>query len=226
MLPVMKNYLLPAGIVVVLLGGALALVLSREPAGPAVNPDPNHTHADLAVWVNGQQLDFTDERYMSGAPEDGEQRVREAHPLRQYLHLHDGVGHVIHRHKPGLTLGDFFVSIGLPMTESCLTLDDYQYALLDEEWIESFDIGRELCTNGKFHWRMFVNGSEIPFDPGYEFQDLDKILLVYGAGDQFPDQWAEMSDDACLYSRTCPERGDPPAENCIADPAIPCVIVE
>ena len=32
----------------------------------------------------------------------------------------------------------------------------------------------------------------------------------------------EMTDDACKYSKTCPWRGEPPAESCIADPAVPC----
>lgn len=222
----MHKYALPVGILAVAVGGAIAFGAMRGPSGPAVNPDPNHTHADFAVWVNGQQLDFTDESYMSGEYKEGETPQREANPLRQYLHLHDGIGHVVHRHKPGLTFGDFMGSLGLPMTAECITLDDYQYGLLDEGWKESFAIQPQLCANGKFRWRMFVNGEERPLDPAYEFQDLDKILLVYGAGDMTDAEVLDMTDDACLYSRTCPERGDPPAENCIADPEVPCVIPE
>lgn len=223
----MKKYALPLGVAAVAVGGIIAISTLRDPSGPAVNPDPNHTHADFAVWVSGQQLDFSDSRYMSDEPVEGESRQREANPLRQYLHLHDGVGHVIHRHKPGLTLGDFFASLGMPMTAECLTLDDLQYGRLDDGWKESFAIQPALCGNGRFRWRMFVNGAETAFDPAYGFLDTDSILLVYGAGDATPDVlFRDMTDDACLYSRTCPERGDPPAENCIADPEIPCVIPE
>jgi hypothetical protein len=71
---------------------------------------------------------------------------------------------------------------------------------------------------------MFVNGTERPFDPSYIFADLDQILLTYGAtGEQVTNQLQTLSDDACLYSQTCPERGKPPVENCVADPAVPCI---
>lgn len=188
-----------------------------------VNPDPNHTHADFAVWIDGVQLDFTDAKYMSAPPAGTEPTawtiVEPAHahgheeegaplPGREYLHLHDGIGHVIHRHKPGLTIGDFFASIGFTMTTDCFTLDTAE----------------QHCTDSDKHWRMFINGEEWPFDPTYVFQDLDQILLTYGSpDDEIARQLDLITDDACLYSRTCPERGDPPAENCIADPAVPCV---
>ena len=54
-------------------------------------------------------------------------------PDRKYLHLHDGNGHVIHRHKPDLTLGDFFHSLGMTMTSSCFELDDFQFQHLDQD---------------------------------------------------------------------------------------------
>ncbi|HRH94119.1 MAG TPA: hypothetical protein PKV72_06345, partial [Candidatus Peribacteria bacterium] len=75
---------------------------------PALNPDPNHTHADFAVWIGGKQQDFSAPKYMSGESTD----VVHDERLSKYFHLHDGNGRVIHRHKPGLPLGDFFASIG------------------------------------------------------------------------------------------------------------------
>ena len=164
-----------------------------------VNPDPNHTHADFAVFVEGKQLDFSDEKYMSS----------EQKHLGQYLHLHDGLGSVIHRHKPGLTLGEFFATIGFTMERDCFATDT----------------GQRTCNaGGENIWRLFVNATEQPFDPSFAFNDTDHLLLSYGSSDEeIFDQLKQMTDDACLYSRTCPERGEPPAENCIADPAVPCV---
>ncbi len=185
------------------------------------NPDPNHTHADYAVWVNGQKLDFSDDRYMSGISTD-----TGTHPTegpRKYFHEHDGNGDVIHRHKPGLTIGEFFTSLGLTMTKDCLTLDDFQYGKLDAGWKSDFAITKNLCNSGKFHWTMVVNGDERALDPTYVFTDGDQILLTYSAGDQWEGEWATMTDEACLYSQTCPRRGKPPTENCIADPAVPCI---
>lgn len=127
--------------------------------------------------------------------------------LKQYLHLHDMNGDVLHRHKPGLGFGDFLTSIGFSLTGTCLTTD----------------IGTQYCNQSdpSEHWRLFVNGKEIlPFQSNYIFADDDQILLVYGADAQ--PGLSNMTDDACKYSKTCPGRGAPPTESCIADPTIPC----
>lgn len=175
---------------------------------PAPNPDPNHTHADFAVWVNGTELDFSDEQFMSGSSTDPEHK-NVHHP---YLHLHDGNGHVIHRHKPGLSLRDFLDSLQVGFSD-----DGMCYASF-----VPLEDGQE-CGDDPF--RMFVNGTAVAFDPAYVFADSDHILITNaGTEEEVSAQLEAMTDDACLYSRTCPWRGDPPTENCIADPKVPCVI--
>ena len=212
-----------------LLGAVLSVIIiftpTRDPHTVA-NPDPNHTHADFAVWVLGKKLDFSDAHYMSGSSTDEHTHDEEGEYLNQYLHLHDGNGHVLHGHKPGLTIGEYFASLGLPMTGNCFSLDEFQFSSLDSGIVASYALTRELCTNGKFHWQMIVNGQERPFDPSYTFGDLDQILLLYQAGDTWDAEWKQMTDDACLYSKRCPWRGEPPTENCIADPAVPCTVPE
>ena len=206
-------------VVAIAVGLAYGIGTLWPPSGE--NPDPNHAHADFAVWVNGQRLDFSDPQYMSGS---SHQEEEEAHPhehLHEYLHLHDGNGHVIHRHKPDLTLGNFFTSIGVEMIAGCLSLDAHQFAALDHGWIADFGRTQKLCTDAKFHWMFVVNGQKSPMDPNFVFADGDKILLTYTAGDAWQEEWKQMTSDACLYSNTCPWRGKPPAENCIADPEVP-----
>lgn len=175
----------------------------------AKNPDPNHTHANFAVWVHGKQYDFAQAKYMSGSSTD-ESTHPHAGP-RQYLHLHDGNGHVIHRHKPGLTFGDFLKSLGFRYVSgpiSSLTTDT-----------------REVFRNGREEvWRLMVNGEPKEFTFDLDFQDGDGLLFSFGADNaELEREWKQMKDDACLYSKTCPWRGDPPVENCIADPMVPCV---
>jgi hypothetical protein len=193
----------------ILLGGSLCSLMACSPSDPlrtAKNPDPNHTHADFAVFANGAAIDFSSEKYMSGESEEDDDHD---HVHRhEYMHLHDGIGTVIHRHKPGLSIGELFNSLDFRFTERCLTTD----------------AGQQFCSNDQSSWRMVVNGQEVSFDSSYVFEDVDQILLSYGADDSaLAAQWEQMTDDACLYSRTCPQRGNPPAENCIADPAVPCV---
>jgi hypothetical protein len=179
--------------------------LALWPRQPAQNPDPNHTHADFAVWIDGTQWDFSTGKYMSGSSTD-----ESTHPTegpRQYFHLHDGNGHVIHRHKPGLAVGQFFQSVGFAMTPGCLQTDT----------------ASKVCDTAAKKWRFFVNGAERPYDAGYVFNDGDHLLWTYGAADaDLRTEMRKMTDDGCKYSKTCPWKGAPPTESCIADPTVPC----
>lgn len=139
----------------------------------------------------------------------GDEEHEEAIAGRQYLHLHDMNGHVVHRHKPGLGFGDFLTSLGFEVTDRCITTDTHTVA----------------CNGTGLWWRLFVNGVEVtPLQMNYMFADQDQILLTYGSDDaQIQRELALLTDDACKYSKTCPGRGTPPTENCLADPTIPCV---
>ena len=160
------------------------------------NPDPNHTHADFAVWVDGEKVDFSEAKYMSGVSWDEGSHDEADEYHHQHLHLHDEIGDVLHRHKPGLSLQEFFESL------------DFE-----------FDESRT--------WRMFVNTHEMELDLSYVFQDMDQILITTSSSSaQVLHEMEQLTDEACRYSRTCPWKGAPPAENCVADPEVPCVAPE
>jgi hypothetical protein len=203
----MINRLLPAiGLIAI---GLVIILAFRVPRVPVPNPDPNHTHADFLVVLDGEPVDFSGDEFMTGASTEDHTRDPNLSPLRQFLHLHDGIGHVVHRHKPGLTLGDFFESIHVGFTANCIVYT----APLER------DPG---CSDNP--WRMIVNGQERPFSLNYDFADGDKILLTTATDDAaLAAEWKDMTDDACRYSKTCPWRGAPPAENCVADPTVPCI---
>ena len=169
------------------------------------SPDPNHAHADFAVWFDDMQVNFAREEFMSGSSDEHDPNH---YKHDQYFHLHDGNGHVVHRHKPGLPISEFFASLGMKFTKDCFRIDAANAA----------------CIGPLGTLRMLVNGKEIPVNPDYVFEDLDQILIILAANDdEIIHALAQMTDDACLYSQRCPWRGAPPAENCIADPAVPCV---
>ena len=185
---------------------------------PAKNPDPNHTHADFGVWVGKERIDFSKPEYMSGASTDSEHDVKD--PKRKFLHLHDGNGSVMHRHKPGLTLGEFFDSLGMPMSSNWNTAPCFTLPKLGK-----------VCSGGSKQWRFFVNVEEKDAHTAasYVFNDLDRIALIYDPDDgTFPTRDSlmalvdQLTDDSCKYSQACPEQGPPPTENCIADPEVPC----
>lgn len=187
-----------------LLSFALVACVDRT---PAQNPDPNHTHADFAVWMDGKELNFDGSEFMSGTSDEADP---EHTKHDKYLHLHDGNGHVIHRHKPGLTLAQFFATLRVGFSSKCFS-----------SGVPGSD--GEVCSKNPF--RLFVNGEEHFFaELQYVFEDGDHILITNTIDrDEIARELKLMTDDSCRYSQTCPWRGKPPAESCIADPAVPCV---
>jgi hypothetical protein len=187
-------------IVVGVLIGTLAFM--NRAHTPVPNPDPNHTHADFAVFLSGEKLDFSLAKYMSGLSTDDSTHDEEDEYRHLHLHLHDNNGDVAHRHKAGLSLSDFFTSLpGVRYVGSTFSIDD---------------VTAEV--------RLFVHGTERAEGGDYVFTDLDQILITDAVEQSEVDhELSLLTDEACLYSRTCPWKGDPPTENCIADPAIPCV---
>ncbi len=190
-----------------LLSATLLSLAACTPKEPAKNPDPNHTHADFAVWIGGGQIDFSGEQYMSGSSAEAEHA--DAHD--EYYHLHDGNGHVVHRHKPGLPIGQFFDS-----------LPGMRYEGDQFKFLECLQCQH---AQGSYTVRLYVNGEEQKVGSAYVFNDNDHLLITDTVDPvQLRKEIRMVTDDACMYSKTCPERGEPPTENCIADPTVPCVV--
>jgi hypothetical protein len=149
-----------------------------------------HIHADFAIYLNDTRLQLTDEKYMSSV----EQII---HPD---LHLHDGNQDLLHIHAEGLTFSNFLESIGMPLTNDCMT---------DER-------GFQHCTGGGQELALFVNGERVSDIVGYVPKDEDRILLYYGnlSNPNITGYVAGITDQACIYTGTCPERGTPPPEAC------------
>lgn len=62
----------------------------------------------------------------------------------------------------------------------------------------------------------YVNGRLVEHIRAYEPQDLDRILLTNGRGQNvIQKQIDSVPDTACIYSEKCPERGKPPKETCV-----------
>lgn len=165
-----------------------------------------HEHANLHIYIEDQLYDLSAERFQSDP-----YQYRD-----QHIHLHDQVGHVIHLHKPGVSLNQFLTTLDISLDQNCISLPDEN------------DQSQVYCDSDDNVLHLYVNGKYVLPETEYQIQDLDRILVYYGADD--PDIIAPLidavPDDACIYSRTCPERGDPPTEQCIADANTPCVLPE
>lgn len=80
---------------------------------PATAP---HHHANFAVFINGQQVDFSSPRLMSIQPCTDDQHIS-SDPLDN-VHLHDQVGNVVHVHAERITWNHLFESIKFDIDKS------------------------------------------------------------------------------------------------------------
>ena len=140
-----------------------------------------HVHADFKVFLSGKELNFNIQKFDVANP-------------FMHMHLNNPDGNkIIHiEGMPNATLSIFFESLGMKFNSTCFIPDD----------------GTTFCNEGDKRFRMFVNGKEnFDFDL-YSPQDTDRILITYGkdTDNEIKKQMDSVTDDACLYSRKCPER--------------------
>lgn len=149
-----------------------------------------HTHADFLMIVNDKKVDLSDDSFMTIA-------TRILHPG---VHLHDNDGDVIHFHAPGITLPTFLDSIGFALSATCLQTTD-----------------NEVCVDDNNVLKLYVNGEDRSADiENYVSSDEDRVLLYYGTAtnENLNNYLDAVTDNACFYSGTCPERGIAPPESC------------
>jgi hypothetical protein len=162
-----------------------------HPIGYANNADEVHVHSDFLVVINGEQIDFSQDKYQTTNEQE----------LSDYIHLHDNVGHVIHRHADAVTLAEFFNSLGFQLTDSSISIAE----------------GETFTSNNSEALLVYVNGQVIDNPSSYVNQEEDQILVYYGDPNDTERIAAlldSITNEACIYSGTCPERGVAPPESC------------
>lgn len=177
-----------AGILVALLVLGGFFVFYWLPHQP-VAPTDVHLHADLMVYLDGNQIDFSQSKYQSD----------EDHHLSERVHFHDGDGNVFHVHAAQVTLGELFESLGIRFTADCFVTDE----------------NIPYCDGPQGQLKFFVNDqSNTQFD-AYIPKDLDRILIAYGNESpvQLRQELDAVTDNACIPSGKCLERGSPPDES-------------
>lgn len=205
-------------IVAVFLTFFLTIGLVRSQIGSQAEPE-FHAHADFAMFINGQQFDFSLPQFMSIAPcvttsshhqlipaafAHGEDPLHEGaeSSLGDWVHLHDGIGTTIHLHKEGVTYAQFFESIGMAFSDTSFT---------DHE-------GNHYDNSAASSFRFFINNKEVDSIADLEIKDLDSTLITYGPQSRSQEsinaELVQITDDACFYSESCTHRGLPAYEQC------------
>ncbi len=159
-----------AGLAVAILVGGL-ISYQKEPEF--------HEHADFAIVIDGKELDFSDDKYMSFVPCSDDVHY---HTPEEAVHLHENNGDVIHSHQSVVNYGHFINTVMPELRER----DDL---------------------------RFFINGEEVDALWDKKVRDLEQVLITNTQGDVSQELEA-ITNDACIYSELCPERGTATYESC------------
>ena len=139
---------------------------NKENFGPRGS---THLHADFKVYILGNPLNFNSPRYQV---------------MEDLTHVESNDGDVLHVHVTGMTLGYFLGSLGLELTDECITLDT----------------GNEYCNLGKATLKVYLKNQDSAWDQlyspaDYVINDLDKILVTYGPdAEEIKQQQATVTD--------------------------------
>jgi len=152
-----------------------------------------HVHADFAVFLNGEQLNFSQKQFMHeescgkpGQPEPMDLNTAEGRA--EAMHLHDLNGNVMHVHNENATFPLFFQNIGFSLTKDCIQTKESLY-----------------CNSPTKTLKVFVNAGQVQDYMNYKPQDLDQILVTYGSESQglVNAQYDSITSQACIYSEKC-----------------------
>jgi hypothetical protein len=152
---------------------------------------PVHWHADFALYIRGERFDFNKPEFVS---KEGEEK-------NPWVHIHEPRYGVVHAHREQTTWDEFLTSLGFSLTDTSLTLPS----------------GEKLETNATEQLKFYVNGVRIDTLMFQDILDLNQVLITYGSetdAEVLGGQWPAVTDEACIPSGLCRERGIAEDEPC------------
>ena len=146
--------------------------LVRDPEKKLVNEfdvgkfGSDHAHGAIAIFVNNQKVDFSHDRYQLAS---------------KYIHFENHNSYLIHKHATGVPLEMLFVSLGMKISQQCITLNYYS------------ENKNSFCTEEENSLLFFVNG--VPYTSNisnYVISHDDRILISYGDKKNLKQQMAYL----------------------------------
>ena len=111
-----------------------------------------HAHAALAVFVNGDMIDFSNPRFQIQS---------------KYIHFENDNPYLVHKHATDVPLDMLFASFGLKITSDCIELGNQS------------DV-TAYCTDRDHSLKFLVNGKSYSDINLYEIRHNDRILISFG----------------------------------------------
>ena len=148
-----------------------------------INFLPPHFHANFALYVNGERVDFSGDEFMedvAGCSLSWKMLAKDR------VHLHENNQDVIHIHDDGVSWGHFFTNIWYVFWESFLSTNEEEIYVVNEERKLYFILNDEQIDN--------------PFNE--LINSKDKLLIVYGNEEPVELQtlYETVSDNAGEYN--------------------------
>lgn len=186
-------------------GDAAASTLGVRPASDTLR-QRIHEHADFALYIRGERFDF-------GTPEFISYENDEKSPN---VHIHDPRHTVIHIHREATTWDEFLLSLGFEIKDS---------TLFGERGKETIKLpsGEVLQSNSTESLKFIVNGVPVDGIAGLQIAGLSRVLISYGdeTEEELMAQYLTVSDEACIPSGVCTDRGDGSGEH-----GEPCTVTD
>ncbi len=157
-----------------------------EPGTPGCElRQPVHWHADFALYIRGERYDFDQARFISDEEVERSENV----------HIHQPRPNLVHVHREQTTWREFFTSLGFELTDTCLTLPD----------------GEQLCETETERLSFILNGVKLDSLAFEDITNIDRALISYGSesDDELLQQFALVTDEACIVGLQCAERVPP-----------------
>jgi hypothetical protein len=174
-----------SGLTAGLLLGVVMFGIVRLLALPS--PDEVHYHANWAVWIEGQRVDFSDDRYMedvAACQADPTSMTAESR-----VHMHDNNPEVIHVHHGGATWAHLLQNLGWGIGDGWIMTD-------------TGDLFREGDGN---RLSFILNGMEVPPAHDRVIRPGDRMLVSFGneaAEELLRERFPMVKEDAQYYDDT------------------------
>jgi len=122
-----------------------------------------HEHTSISVKIFDNGFDLTKPQFQLQSP---------------FIHLENSNGYVIHRHSKDVTIGYFFETLNLGLTQDCFVFHD----------------GKKFCSNDDHTLKFYINEKKVDGLIDYLIFDGDFILISYGAEspEEINEQLAEL----------------------------------
>lgn len=146
---------------------------------------PANTHADFALFINGQQVDFSQPQYAAKQGADVG---------------FDTGGKTVAAHKQLTTWDSFFRTIGITLVDSTVPGGTIENTCM------TMPGGTKYCQDAKDTFKFYVNGVKVDGIDNTNIVDLDRVLISYGPetpAQVVSAQLPKLTAQACQLSNRC-----------------------